>query len=141
MSGDLKDILSNSNKDIDNQQLMDYLASQLSKDNSHEVEKSMADDEFMNDAVEGLQQIGNNQQVLAYAEQLNKDLQKQIEKNKKRKNKRRLKDSPYTYFTIVIILLLLMLCFIIIKKRLDTNRAKNQITTGQIISVKKEVKK
>ena len=43
MNNDLKDILSNSNKDIDNQQLLAYLSHQLSKSNTHEVEKSMAD--------------------------------------------------------------------------------------------------
>ena len=59
MRNDLKDILSNSNKDIDNQQLMDYLSNQLSSADTHEVEESMTDDEFMNDAVEGLQQIAN----------------------------------------------------------------------------------
>ena len=41
MNNDLKDILSNSNKDIDNQQLMDYLSNQLSKADSHEIEKNM----------------------------------------------------------------------------------------------------
>jgi hypothetical protein len=59
MSNDLKNILSNSNKDIDNQQLMDYLSNQLSESKMHEVERSMADDAFINDAVEGLQQVEN----------------------------------------------------------------------------------
>ena len=59
MNNDLKDILSNSNKDIDNQLLLAYLSDELSKSNTHEVEKTMADDPFMNDAIEGLQQIDN----------------------------------------------------------------------------------
>ncbi len=128
MNNDLKDILSNTNKDIDNQQLMDYLSNQLSKSASHEIEKTMADDEFMNDAVEGLQKIENKKDMLAYVEQLNKDLHKQIAKNKIRKNKRRLKDEPYTYVTIIIVLLLIIAGFVVLKKHLDAKQAKPSVT-------------
>ena len=133
MSNDLKDILSNSNKDIDNQQLMDYLSNQLSKADSHAIEKGMADDEFMNDAVEGLQKMEHTKDMQAYVEQLNNDLQKQIAKNKNRKDKRTLKEQPYTYVTIIIILILVVISFIVLKKHLDardSNRsASTKITT------------
>ena len=43
MNKDLLNILSNSNKDIDNQQLMDYLSGKLSDEQMHEIERSMAD--------------------------------------------------------------------------------------------------
>lgn len=131
MSNDLKDILNNSNKDIDNQQLMDYLSSQLNKAREHEVEKIMADDEFMNDAVEGLQQIPGNKNIQAYVEQLNDNLARQIAKNKKRKDKRRLKDSPYTYFTIIILLLLIVISYIVLKKYGD-GKKKDQQNKGNI---------
>lgn len=121
MNNDLKDILANSNKDIDNQQLMDYLSNQLSKADTHAVEQSMADDEFMNDAVEGLQEIDNKKDMQAYVEQLNSDLLKQIAKNKTRKEKRRLKDQPYTYVAIIIVLILLVLSFIVLKKYTEKN--------------------
>jgi anti-sigma factor RsiW len=131
MSNDLKDILGNSNKDIDNQQLMDYLSSQLNKANEHEVEKAMADDAFINDAVEGLQQMQDAKNMQAYVEQLNADLQKQIAKNKKRKEKRRLKDSPYTYWAIIILLVLMVICFIAVKKYLDAKKV-NPVATSSI---------
>ena len=115
MNNDLKDILANSNKDIDNQQLMDYLSSQLSKADAHAIEKDMAEDEFMNDAVEGLQAIDSKKDMQAYVEQLNNDLQKQIAKNKTRKEKRKLKDEPSTYFAILLILILLVICFVGLK--------------------------
>ena len=137
MSDDLKDILSNSNKDIDNQQLMDYLSNQLSKAASHEVEKNMAADEFVDDAVEGLQKIDSKKNLQSYVEQLNNDLQKQVAKNKKQKNKRRWKDSPNTYITVVIILLLLLLSFVLLKKYIDRKKEKAVVICGQIISGKK----
>ena len=125
MSDNLKDILSNSpqgpggNKDLDNQKLMDYLNNHLSQEQQHEVEKAMNDDIFINDAVEGLQQIGSRQNIEAYTDQLNSFLQKQTEKNKSRKDKRRWKDSPYTYLTIVIVLLLLVICYVTLRKFLN----------------------
>jgi hypothetical protein len=134
MNNDLKDILSNSNKDIDNQQLMDYLSNHLSKADSHEVEKNMADDEFMNDAIEGLQKIEHKKNMQIYVEQLNKDLQKQIAKNKTRKDKRNLKNDPYTYITIIIILILVVISFIVLKKYLDQRLAHPPVTYGNKVS-------
>lgn len=123
MNSDLKNILSNSNKDIDNQQLMDYLSNRLSKAESHEVEQNMADDEFMNDAMEGLQIIESKKDLQTYVEQLNNDLHKQIGKNKSRKDKLKLKDQTNTYITIIIILILLIISFVILKKYLDSKHS------------------
>ena len=120
MNKDLKDILSGSNKDIDNQQLMDYVSNQLSKAGTHAIEKKMADDEFLNDAVEGLQKIDSKKDLQTYVTQLNHDLQKQIAKNKNHKLKRRWKDQPNTYLMIIIILLLIIISFLVLKKYLDT---------------------
>lgn len=127
MSNDLKNILSDSNKDIDNQQLMDYLSKQLSKSESHAIEMKMAEDEFMNDAVEGLQKIDSKKNMQAYVEQLNSGLNNQIAKNKNRKNKHRLKDQPYIYLTIIIILILLIISFVILKKYLDTKQVTKSV--------------
>jgi len=132
MNNDLKDILSNSNKDIDNQQLMDYLSQQLSQAKGHDIEKSMADDPFINDAVEGLQHFKPPKDLLVYVDQLNNDLKKQIAKNKKRKEKRRLKDQPYTYFAIILILLLLIICYAVLKK--NTRKQSAVLETAQHIS-------
>ena len=132
MSNDLKDILANSNKDIDNQQLMDYLSNHLNSTQQHELEKTMADDPFIDDAVEGLQQISNQQNLQSYVEQLNDGLKKQISKNKQRKEKRRLKDSPYTYLTIIILLLLIIIGFLMVKKYRDIKKIQQQNTTGYI---------
>ena len=59
MSDDLKDILSNLNKEIEQEKLLEYLNKNLSAAEAHEVEKQMANDEFMNDAVEGLEKFKN----------------------------------------------------------------------------------
>jgi hypothetical protein len=139
MSDDLKNILNNSNKDIDNQKLMDYLSKQLSKQESHDLEKMMADDEFMNDAVEGLEQFSNVKKLPLSVEQLNRDLQKQLAKKKKRKEKRTIKGQPWVYFTIILLLLVTMICFVIVKKYMDDKKPGTipKSVTSQVIQLKR----
>lgn len=122
MNNELKNILSNSNKDIDNQKLMDYLSGKLSGEEKHEIEKQMADSDFLNDAVEGLEDIKNKKDLSLFVEQLNADLQKQLDKKKKRKEKRAWKDQPWVYLAIILLLALTVICFIAIKKYLDSDK-------------------
>ncbi len=116
MSDDLKDILSNLNKEIEQDKLLDYLNKQLSAPDAHELEKQMADDEFMNDAVEGLEKFNNKKNLTLYVEQLNRDLKKQLDRKKQRREKRKLKEQPWVYFTIVILLILIVISYLLIKK-------------------------
>jgi phage terminase small subunit len=120
MDDDLINILSSSNKDIDNQKLMDYLSDKLSGNDKHEIEKLMADSELVNDAVEGLQQFENKKNLSAFVNQLNDNLHKQLQKKAQRKQKHKLRDQPWLYLTIVIILLLIVISFIVIKKHLGS---------------------
>ena len=115
MNKDLLNILANSNKDIDNQQLMDYLSGKLSGEALHELEKSMAGDEFLNDAVEGLQQVGNRQQMESYVEELNAAMQKSLDKKKQRRLRRRFKEEPWTYVAIIVVIVLCVLGYIVIR--------------------------
>jgi Rps23 Pro-64 3,4-dihydroxylase Tpa1-like proline 4-hydroxylase len=118
MSDNLKDILSNLNKDIEQEKLLEYLNKKLSAAEAHEVEKQMADDEFINDAVEGLEHFKNKKDLSLLIEQLNNELKKQTAKKKKKKEKRKLRDQPWFYVTLVILLLLVIIGFILIKKYL-----------------------
>ena len=116
MSKDLKDILANLNKDIEQEKLLDYLNKNLSAAEAHEVEKQMADDEFMNDAMEGLENFKNKKDVSLMVQQLNSKMKKQTAKKKARKEKRKLKDQPWLYITIVTLLILVIVAYIVIKK-------------------------
>lgn len=115
MNKDLFNILANSNKDIDNQQLMDYLSGNLSGDPLHEVERSMADNAFLNDAVEGLQQMANKQHLQTYVDELNASLQRNMAKKKQRRLKRRFSDSPWTYVAIGMVILFCFLAYWVIR--------------------------
>ena len=121
MSDDLLNILSNSNKDIDNQKLMDYLSDKLSAEEKYNLEKAMIDSEMMNDAVEGLGGF-KEKDVNTLVEQLNSNLKKQLEKKKSKKLKRKIKDLPWLYLTIILILVIILIAFVIIKKNLDSEK-------------------
>lgn len=116
MNKDLLNILSNSNKDIDNQQLMDYLSGNLSGEPLHEVERSMAENAFLNDAVEGLQRMDNKKDVQAYVDELNATLHKSVAKKKLRRQKRQLKETPWSYLAILLVILLCVIAYVIIRK-------------------------
>ncbi len=122
MNEDLLNILSNSNKDIDNQKLMDYLSDKLSEEEKHHLEEAMADSELISDAVEGLKSFHDKKDVNALVEQLNANLKKQLEKKKSKKLKRKIKDQPWLYLTIVLILILILIGFLVIKRHLDSEK-------------------
>jgi hypothetical protein len=122
MSHELLNILSNSNKDIDNQKLMDYLSDKLSEGEKHEIEKKIADNEMLNDAIEGLEELKNKKDINVLVEQLNTNLKNQLQKKKEKKEKRKIKDFNWIYLAIILILIIILIGFFVIKKRLENER-------------------
>ena len=116
MSSDLLNILSNSNKDIDNQKLMDYISGKLSGQEKHEVEQWMIDNKFENEALEGLQAVKDKKDLEAYVGQLNKELNAYLQQKKQRRDKRKIKDIPWAYVAILLVLVLVVIAYIIIQK-------------------------
>ena len=116
---DLLNILSDNNKDIDNQMLMNYLSGKLSKEDKHEFEKMLVDADLESDAVEGLSQFKNKKDPLTLAEELNLLLQKQLEKKKQTRLNRKVKEMPWLYFTIALILIIIVIAFFVIFKFLS----------------------
>ena len=115
MSNELFNILSNSNKDIDNQKLMDYLSGKLSEQEKHEVEKMMNDNHFINDAMEGLENLPDKKKLQAYVDQLNQDLHNQIQKTKERRIQKRIREYPWIYLAIILILVLSIVGYVVIR--------------------------
>jgi hypothetical protein len=116
MSNDLLNILSNSNKDIDNQKLMDYISGKLSGKEKHEVEQWMIDNNFESEALEGLQTVKDQKDLQVYVDQLNKDLNKYLKEKKQRRDRRKIKESPWAYLAILLVLLFAIISYLIIQK-------------------------
>ena len=127
MNDELLDILSNSNKDIDNQKLMDYLSDKLSQEEKHEFEKKIVDSEMLNDVVEGLEKFKNKKDVSTLVEQLNTNLKKLLEKKKEKKLKREIKNLNWLYFSIILILIIILIGFLVIKKHLENEKNPTKI--------------
>ena len=116
MTEPLKNILSNLNKDIEQEKLLEYLNNQLNAEAEHEVEQHMNDDDFLNDAVDGLQQFENKKDLGNLVSQLNTDLKKQLAQKKKRKRKYSIPDQSWYYYAIVIVLILCVIAYLVIRK-------------------------
>jgi predicted secreted protein len=116
MREDLKNILSHLSTDIDQETLLLYLQDKLSEEKKHEVEKKLVENEFAGDALEGLQEFRNKQQIAHMVEMLNRDLKKKVERKKKRREKLVLKEQPWIYIAIFIIILLIIISYVIIQK-------------------------
>ncbi|RTL60739.1 MAG: hypothetical protein EKK37_00865 [Sphingobacteriales bacterium] len=114
MNNDLLNILANSNKDIDNQKLMDYVAGKLSAEEAHELEKLLLESEFGDEAAEGLSMMNDKSRINRLVYELNNNLKNQLEQKKKRKLKRAMKDQPLWLMTVLIFLLLIVLCYLVI---------------------------
>ncbi len=119
MSENLKDILSNLSKDIDQETLLKYLNDQLPANEKHEVEKQMLDSDFTDDALEGLQHIKDKQQIQYMVEMLNRDLKKKTEKKKKLRKKLELKKEPWLIIAVIAILIIVIISYFMIKRMMN----------------------
>ena len=118
MSESYKDILSHLSTEVDQETLLLYLQGKLSEEKKHEVEKRLLQNEFEDEALEGLQEFKDKEQLQYMTEMLNRDLKKKTEKKKKRREKMQLKDQTWLYISILILLLLIVLSYLVIRKRL-----------------------
>jgi predicted anti-sigma-YlaC factor YlaD len=116
MSENYKDILSNLSTEVDQELLMQYLEGKLSDAKKHEVEKQLAQGNFEEDALEGLQDFKDKEQLQYMVEMLNRDLKKKTEKKKKRREKMKIKEQPWLWVSILILILLVALCYIVIRR-------------------------
>ena len=118
MSENLKNILSHLSTDIDQETLLLYLQNKLSDEKRHEIEKILLESNFEDDAVEGLQQVKDKEEINYMVEALNRDLKKKLQKKKKFRDKMLLRDQPWLYMALLILLLLIVISFIAIRRLL-----------------------
>ena len=115
MSNELKDILSNLNSNVEQEKLLQYLNKSLSPAESHELEKQLMNDDFANDAMEGLEQVTDKASIRKQLDELNLNLLKQVSKRKARKEKRAIPSQYWTYIAISLLLILLVAAYFVIR--------------------------
>lgn len=118
MPDNLKDILTHLSSDVDQETLLLYLQDKLPADKKHEVEKKLLDNEFAEDALEGLKTFGDQKQINLLVEQLNADLRHKLEVKKKRRDKLKIKEQPWLSITVLIILMLIIIGYLLVRRML-----------------------
>ena len=116
MNGKLTDILSNLQKDTDQEKLMKYLQGKLSDAEKHEVEADSLSDDFEAEALEGLEMISAKNSMPDTVSSLNAQLQKKL---KERNSIRRKKSEPNqstVFVAIILILIVAVISWVIINK-------------------------
>ncbi len=119
MSDNLKDILSNEHPEIDPETMMLYLQGKLTPEQKHEVEKLLMQGDFEDEAMEGLQEFKDKEQIQYTIEALNRDLKKKTEKKQKRRDKLKLPDQTWIVISVVSVLLLVIVSYFVIRKLLQ----------------------
>ncbi|MBN8835291.1 MAG: hypothetical protein ABS68_11405 [Niastella sp. SCN 39-18] len=115
MNDDINKILGDEEHEMDPGKLLKYAENQLPAHEQHDVEAGAANDPFVADALEGLQQLQNPQQANAIVNQLNKGLRKQL-KTKKQK-RQGIPSQQWVIYAIIILLIIITVAFFIIKRQ------------------------
>ena len=118
MSGNLKDILSNLSTEIDQETLLLYLQDKLPEDKKHEIEMQLLENEFEGEAMDGLNEFKDKQQVAYMVEMLNRDLKKKTAKKQERRKKLKFKEPPGIFLSIIILILLILISYLAIHQYL-----------------------
>lgn len=112
MKENLLNILANSSKEIDNQQLMEYLRGNLSGTNRNKVEQWLSEQEALGkEAMEGLHQFSSQHAIHAHAHEINQALQKHIRDKKQMRRKNRLPYPLWIYLSLLLVLLLILAAY------------------------------
>jgi len=119
MPENYKDILSHLSTEVDQETLLLYLQGKLSEEKKHEIEKKLIENEFADEALEGLLAIKDKEQIMYMVEMLNRDLKKKTEKKKQRREKMKFKNQPWLYLSILILILLIVISYVVIHRMLN----------------------
>jgi lipoate-protein ligase A len=111
----VNDILSTDENTFSDEELLSYLHHNLRPEEIKELDELMQHDSFINDAIEGLKQAGNEAQINQSVLDLNKHLQKNILARADKKRKRKLPSNQWTIIAISIVITLCLLGYFLIE--------------------------
>ncbi len=111
---DLHKIIKSEKEVVDEQQLLEFVKHNLSTEAQQMVEKNIAEDPFLMDAVEGLNEVTDEDQINQSIAELNQHLNKLVQNKTKRKQKRRLPANQWAMLAVVVVLFLSIITYFII---------------------------
>ncbi|MEE6186481.1 hypothetical protein [Niabella digestorum] len=112
MENELNKILHGPKKNVDAELLLKYLNDELSNAEKHELEMHLLDEDFDNEALEGLQQVANKERIRLIVDGLNRDLKNRTSRRKRRREQLSLKPLWWLYFSILILLIIIVMIYL-----------------------------
>lgn len=115
MTEDKNDMFSGESGVPEDKKLLEYLNGSLPDTERNNLEEQVPDNPFLQDAVEGLQEIpepGNLPKVVSH---LNRQLHQQLAAKKNRGEKKEIKFGEWIYWAILIVLLLGITGFLMLR--------------------------
>ena len=110
---DWKDILSDNEAQLSEEELLKYLENDLPEEEKYSIEKKLNAGPFEADALQGLAQVQNKDNLKKHVSQLNKKLQ-QLTAKRQRKEKRKIRIFEWIILAILLLLFICTLGYIII---------------------------
>jgi hypothetical protein len=97
------------------EKLLAYLDGRLEGAERMEVEMAMIESEFLSDAAEGLEQIGDTKRINSLVEGLNKGLRRKMRRDRRLYRKGDAGFPGWLAFTAIILLMLIIAGFLVLK--------------------------
>lgn len=111
---DNKQTIQPNEQPVSQENLIQYLQGSLPTSEIERIEQQMEDDAFLNDALEGLHQLRDAQQIKVVVEDLNQSIQEQVAARKHRRKKSPILSSFWVYVAIILLLILILSAYLII---------------------------
>jgi hypothetical protein len=109
---DWKDILSDREEQLSEEDLLKYVDENTSEDEKRLIELKIDSNPFETDALQGLLQVQNKTQLKKQVNQLNQKLQ-QLTSKRHRKQKRKIDSSEIIIITVILLLFVFVVCYAI----------------------------
>lgn len=106
----------NSSGLIDEDRLLAYLEGNMPATEQHALEEILDTDPFLSDAVDGLAEIRDKQQIRDIAAQINVHLKRQILKRRKQRRSRSKLTDHWGWIFVLVILLIILISWIVMKE-------------------------
>jgi ATP-dependent Zn protease len=132
--GDWKDILSDNEEPISEEDLLKYLEKKTS-DGKNKTSLDFVDGSFEKDAIEGLQQFGAPEKVKNNVLILNKKLRAQLKLKKRGTSKTDLSNFKWIIITLLILLFICIVGYILVRMN-GTNATGNRPSDFKIEKAK-----
>ncbi|GEO10129.1 hypothetical protein [Segetibacter aerophilus] len=132
---DWRNILSDNNEQLSEEDLLKYLDDDLSQEEKHSIENRINNSPFEVDALQGLLQVKNKKHLQKHVNQLNQKLQ-HLTAKRQRKEKRKIKIFKWVILTLLILLFTCVVGYVIIRLHVRSNiNTKNLNSTTKVLTM------